>query len=82
MDNKYYDEVFVKSYVLNDAHSIQHVLDGIGEQYPTEKGWEVSYPEITANPDGKTVTIKVNLKKNSMIYGLKGNDVESFGKVV
>ena len=62
MENIYKEE-FVKERVLNDAHSINYVLDQIKEVHSEEYGWVVGEPAIIPNQDGKTVTIKVELTK-------------------
>lgn len=62
-NEKVYEEDFVKSHVMNDVHSIQYVLDQIKECHSSENGWVVGEPEITVNPNGQTVTIKVHLTK-------------------
>lgn len=63
MENRIYEEDFVKSHVLKDAESISYVLNEIKEVHSKEAGWTISDPEIIPNPDGKTVTLKVHLKK-------------------
>ena len=60
---KIFIEVFVKERVLNDSHSIAYVLAEINEIYSKENGWTIGEPIIIPNPDGKTVTIKVELTK-------------------
>lgn len=61
--NEPYEEIFVKERVLNDAHSINYVLDQIKEVHSENLGWVVGEPIITPNGDSKTVTLKVKLTK-------------------
>lgn len=67
--NVIYEEDFVDSRVMNNEYSINFTLNRIKEVHSPDAGWVVGEPEITVNPDGKTVTIKVHLAKYEMKQG-------------
>ena len=61
-----YKEKYVNSRVLNDPNSIQYVMSEIKSVHTAESGWIVGEPEIVVNPDGRTVTLTVELIKTKV----------------
>lgn len=64
--NEVYEEDFVNSRVPNNPEIIAYTLGKIEEGHPKEDGWTIGEPEITPNPDGKTVTIKIHLTRDNL----------------
>lgn len=48
-----YQETFRDSNVLNDAQSIQILLDRLNEIYKEDLGWSIGSPNITPNSMAK-----------------------------